>query len=391
MNSNSKKLGIYLGIAAAITAASVTLRTVACLYDLNYLLGRFEDNLLIDIANSLLWSGAILMLTYCFAAEKIKLRPSFTGPATYIATGAVGAALLFFSRRLFEFAAQKSESVINTEVARSSGILVPVTILTAIFAILSVWHFAANSFFSEAKTEKRAYPAIFTLLMMCCYAAVLYFSTDLPINAPNKLCDQMAFLISALFFLYETRISLGREKWRAYSAFGLMALMFTAYSSIPSLITYFLRGAVISASIEENVLTLTLMIFIGARLTLTVFLPEDKENGTVSVLREAADGRKGEVQLTETRFAEKYAVQMSLDAIIDQDIALEMEDRAVTDDEPVSEAENPMVTPTPETIFDEDTLIDPGTDGQMSMGYELLTPGEEENTALPDTEDAGKE
>ena len=375
MNVNSKKLGVYLGVAAALGAACVTLRTVACLSDLNYYYGYFNNKQLINIADVLLWCSVIFMLTYPVTAVRTRLRPSFAGPATYIATGAVGAALIFFARSLIDLAIDKSQAAPDT----TPAIIVPTAVLTAVFAIFSAGHFAANAFFSEAKVRVRATLSIFTLLMLSCYAALLYFDNATPINAPNKLCDQMAFLFSALFFLYETRISLGREKWRAYATFGLMAFMLTAYSSLPSLITYFVRGATVSASIEENVLTLTLMLFIGARLLLTVFLPEEKENRTVSVLREAAEQRRAEVLLTETRFAEEYAVQMTFDEIIDHDIALELEDEYSTDDAPVSEAESPIDSEAPETLFDEGVLIDEDSDGQISLGYELLTPGESED------------
>ena len=88
----------------------------------------------------------------------------------------------------------------------------------------------------------------------------------------------MAYLFAALFFLYETRLSMGRERWGAYTAFGLIASLLTAYSSIPSLICYLATKNLISHSIYETVFTLSLFIFITSRLLVALFAEEDKES-----------------------------------------------------------------------------------------------------------------
>ncbi|MBR0449266.1 MAG: hypothetical protein IIX30_00435, partial [Clostridia bacterium] len=95
-------------------------------------------------------------------------------------------------------------------------------------------------------------------------------------NAPAKITDEMAYLFAAVFFLYETRISLGRGKWRAYVTFGLIAAQLAAYSSIPALIVYFAKGEMISNSIFESVLTFTLFLFITSRLGMVSTLTPDK-------------------------------------------------------------------------------------------------------------------
>ena len=76
----------------------------------------------------------------------------------------------------------------------------------------------------------------------------------------------MAYLSAALFFLYESRVSLGRAKWRPYVSFGLIAALLTAYSAIPSLIVYAVNGYLVSNSIVESVLSLTLSFFIFSQV-----------------------------------------------------------------------------------------------------------------------------
>ena len=106
----------------------------------------------------------------------------------------------------------------------------------------------------------------------------------------------MAYLFCAMFFLFEARISLGRQKWNIYAAFGLAASALCLYSSLPSLITYFIKGELVSASLEENLLTLSLFIFITTRLAVTAMLPEDKETFSIKALRTAAEQRRSEIK-----------------------------------------------------------------------------------------------
>jgi hypothetical protein len=109
-------------------------------------------------------------------------------------------------------------------------------------------------------------------LFFVSYASYLYFNTELAINAHAKSIDQLAYVFIAVFFLYETRISLKRQSWRFYVAFGYVAALMCAYSSIPSLIVYFVNGKCLSDSIYESIMTFSALIFIVVRLLQTAFL-----------------------------------------------------------------------------------------------------------------------
>jgi hypothetical protein len=126
----------------------------------------------------------------------------------------------------------------------------------------------------------------------------------------------MAFISSAIFFLYETRISLGREMWRAYTAFGLIAASLTAYASIPAMITYYVNGEIISsmeyrslASVEEYLLLLALFIYILARLCLTSSLTEKKENALIKMLEKSALECEERVNESYARFQDSFAAK----------------------------------------------------------------------------------
>ena len=101
--------------------------------------------------------------------------------------------------------------------------------------------------------------------------------------------DQMAYLFSAAFFLYESRIHMGRAQWRPYISFGLCATLICLYSSVPSIILFLANGTTVSDGMIESVLTLTLAVFLASRVfqwkTLT---PNDECNAAKSISALAA-------------------------------------------------------------------------------------------------------
>ena len=234
MNSNSRRIRLYTYVTLLLAFAATAFRTSACLLNLEYRWGYFTSNTLIITASILITICAIFAISYAFFSEKTALHPSFSSPATYIPTALVATALIFISVFLLGNYMEADNTF--------SRFLI---IAAAISAILSLIHFFLNAFVTEAHTETRAFFSLSTVLFLAFYASYLYFDSALPINSANKLTDQLAFLFAALFFLYESRISLGRERWRAYVGFGLLAAAFCAYSSIPSLIVYFAKGKII--------------------------------------------------------------------------------------------------------------------------------------------------
>ena len=151
-------------------------------------------------------------------------------------------------------------------------------------------------------------------------AASLYFDSSSALNAPNKLVDQMAALAAATFFLYEARISLGREMWRAYSGFGLVAALLLAYASIPELIVYLTRGAVITSHIEASVLLFALLLFVFMRLCLVMSLSEEGEKPELTVLRAYAEEREEEMH-GEAKLRGRDDIQLTIDDLFGEEMA----------------------------------------------------------------------
>ncbi len=301
MKNKFKPFGLYLPIFIGILLVTVTMRSVALLISFNFETHYFNDKILISISDYLVIAASLFFFSYIFTADKkVKLIPNFTSPETYVPTGIVSVALIFMAKSLFSRSSELREYIdYLQELATPSAIsLIPtqkilmgLLTVTAIFAVLSIVHFILTALVENHSSTKRASFGLCTVVFLALYASYLYYSTALPLNAPNKIVDEMAFLFSTIFFLYETRLSIGREKWRCYIAFGFIAALVSAYSSIPSLIVYFVKDEVISNRIYENALIFTLFIFITARLILTAKLTEDKECPTVSALIKFAESR----------------------------------------------------------------------------------------------------
>ena len=305
MNVNSKRISIYTALMLLVASAAVALRTAACLNDLLYEYGYYNSKSLITASAYVTLSGCIFLFSYIFLSEHMSPATSFSSPKTYAPTGAVAVGLVFIAIHL-----------LRQGTAGESKISAYVIVLTALFALVSIVHFFLNAFISESRTELRGYFSLATVVFLALYAAYLYFTSRLPLNAPNKLIDQLAFLFSALFFLYESRISLGREKWRAYVTFGLIAALLTAYSSVPALITYFVKGRIISNSIEESVLTATLFLFITSRLFLTASISERGKSPAALAMREYAERRKAAVLESMQVHREAFSKQMTIDDLL---------------------------------------------------------------------------
>lgn len=302
MNRKSLLYRIYFGTILLLLALTVSLRIVACLKDLNYTTGYFNDKALINVANAALAAAIIFAFSYIFAEERgKKFIFNFSSPLNYVFSGTLGMALLFFSGNafgLYEKYRELAKIKLNNPFAKNAlneTLISYIAFALGVLAILSVAHFILAALVTKSKDTRRADFGLITVVFLALYATYLYFNTELPINAPAKIIDQSAYLAAALFFLYETRISIGREKWRAYRAFGLIALILTAYSSIPALIVYMAKGEVISNTITETVLSFTLSLFIGARLVLTSLLREDEESKTVTLIKEAFSKRVEEI------------------------------------------------------------------------------------------------
>ena len=350
MNSNSKRLGIYLATMLTLTSAATVLRTIACIKHLDYSSGFFNNKSLSGTAEFIIWLTVIGMLSYAFTATRIKLVANFSTGATYVPTGILGVATAFIGMSLMQYATSISIYPLFT-VDTLTNPAVLLGIIASLLAFASIGYHFLNAFVTETKSNIRTYFASATIAFLALYAIMIYLDDSLSMNDPAKILRQTAFLLAAIFFLYEERISLGREMWRVYSAFGLAAASLTAYTSIPAIITYYVKGRLISSSgkdsivsLEEYLLLLAIFIFILARLCLTLTLKEDKENELIRSLSEYANERRAKTVESEERHKALFASkQLSIFDLYGGDFTPEAEEDETIIEDTKTEKEKEII------------------------------------------------
>ena len=361
MNTNSKRLGIYLAIMLCLTAVATALRTVACVTALDYGSGFFTDKSLITAANVTISITAIGMFSYLFAASRIKLHASFSTGATYVPTGVLGVASAFFGAKVLSYAMNISfYRIFPKEMVYLESAAKVIGAVTAILAFLSIAHHFFNAFITESKAEVRAYFTIASIMLLALYSMLIYLDPTLSINDSSKILRLTAFLFASLFFLYEARISLGREMWRIYTAFGLVAAALCAYTSIPAIVTYYFKNVLISSSgskslvtLEEYILLFALFLFITARLFIALTLKEEKENDYITVLANYALDRENKVRESNARHQKVFASkQLSIFDLYGGEVEVDVEDDTEAEVEEQEEEEEKEPTISDDAIYE---------------------------------------
>ncbi len=284
----SKHIDFYIITLAVVGLAVAALRFFALL-NFNQETMHFDDKTLINIANIITAVGVCIFATGLFLLpDDLDLVPSVDNAATGIPTGLVAITLLF--------SAAERAAVLRDGIFAGNPLLRYVTVILLALALLSVIGFFLLVFVSKSQSTLKAALFLFIVLYLAVYSVYLYFNKSVhPTNSPNKIVDQLAYLFSAMFFLFETRIPLGRALWRPYIAFGFAASLLCAYSALPALIIYFYNGYTVSDSICESAVTLALCIFITARVILTSVLHDDIQCPEAAAVSELATVRQAEM------------------------------------------------------------------------------------------------
>lgn len=270
--------GLYLASLSALGLIAVTLRTVALITGFDFTSGYFTRKLANNISAVVAVTAIVLFATFLIYKKNYRPTVGIGMPRDYIASACVGVALIVM-------AAEIAISIKPSPSGKVAGVGDMITLAAAVLAAIAALYFISSVLFGKGAPRASAVFSIALMLYLVCYALLLYFDSESPINSPVKLCDQMAYVALAIFFVYETRISLARPMWRMYVVSGLSAALLSAYSAIPSLIVYFAKGEVISHTVSESILTLALFAFVLVRVISALTAEEDRENEIVGLVK----------------------------------------------------------------------------------------------------------
>ncbi len=277
MNIQKRSKIAYLIFFCAVAAAAVLMRSIASFLHLSPY--GYYTGALGTVANLTVLFGLLLLFTYAPVHRKdAPRRASFGGMLTYMPAAPLALCFIYMGASLL--------------LRKGSGALDKIALpLLGLLAIASALYFFFAVLLEAKHSDLRAAFGTATALFLILYAGYLYFDPTLPINATTKLCDQMAYIFASIFFLFETRISLGRAHWPLYTAFGLCAALLCAFSAIPSMLVYLFKGGVISNSFEEILLTLLLAAYITCRTLLSLMLKEETPSPLMAALQADAKAR----------------------------------------------------------------------------------------------------
>lgn len=282
MKTTVRKLAIIIP-TVLLAVAAVTLRTIACLTELDYTTGLFADSTLARISGWIAAATAALLLILLPAKlEVFERRVSFRGPLTYLPSGVLGTALILSSVDLFGYVAAALDGIFTRQLLSRWDCIS--ALLTALLALCAAGYCIVSALIPTVRSNLRANLGMLAALGFACYTVHLFFRADSPLSNPAKTADEMAFLAAALFMLSETRLSLGRARWKDYFVFGSISAVLCAYSSIPALIIYIFTGEIISASIQQSILLLALTIFSALRLLGVAMLDKNRPSSFVTAI-----------------------------------------------------------------------------------------------------------
>ncbi len=276
MNEKTKRIYTVYLLSVSILALLITaLRTVAVINSLDVSSGYFALGTGTHTAANILTAVAVVtsLTAGPLLAGRLEVKHRTPHLPTVFSSAFLAFLLLAFA--FFHFCEISAEfrggSEASTQTVLSSGIAI-------IFSVVGAFSFVISASSTAEYSARKAICASFVVLFCIMYTMFLYFEPRLPLNADVKLLAQMALLSASLFFLYDARIALGRPKWAARAAIGLVSVVITASVSIPNLIYYLLyRESVLETPIHDF-LIFAFGLYIFARMTsLTSRAPKPAE------------------------------------------------------------------------------------------------------------------
>ena len=274
IKSKTNRIGFFLPLFFLIAPVLVTLRSLACIDDMDEGgIGYFGDSLLLNIGNAALAVFTIIFFTHAFSHNRKDSVPreSFCNTPTYIASGVLGVAIPFAIYELITSLLGEDGKIVSIEgekiiftVAAALGICVPAFLLL-------------NLIIEEKHSQIKAAFGIASSLFFTAYGICVYFDNSVAANMQQRILTVLSLIFTAVFMLYEARIPLGHSKWHSYAAFGLIASLSLLYSSIPSLVYYIVKGVPVpGATLIQLGVSVAAAFYITVRVCLLAFAPEDE-------------------------------------------------------------------------------------------------------------------
>lgn len=272
----TNRVGFYLPLFLIVVPTVVAMRTVAYLDHMNKF-GHFNSTSLIMAANITTSVFAILFLLHSLSHHRNDSVPQegFSNYPTYVPSGILSVATIFVVYELISSMIPTFKSIASY--GEKISIESIIVIIAPVAGVASVVSLLLNIVIESKMSQIKSLFGIFTIFFLALYSISIYFDMSSAANVQQRSLTILAIILSAAFFLFETRISLGRSKWHAYVGFGLSSATLLYYASIPALIYYFKNGSIVpGSSIIQLLFMLALGIYITSRVFLLAYAHEDE-------------------------------------------------------------------------------------------------------------------
>ena len=187
MNKNSRRLGFFILLMLLISSAAVTLRTLACINNMEDGVIYYADETLAFASAIVVAAGVLVLLLSAIVFHKAPLKATFSSPLTYIPTGAVCVALAaFISVPLGEVTTYASYLKL------SFAIREPLFLLNAaivILTVLSMAHFILTAILTEESRSQNRQCRIFGSLYA--EASLQFVSAFYPISFHHHVASRI--------------------------------------------------------------------------------------------------------------------------------------------------------------------------------------------------------
>jgi len=111
----------------------------------------------------------------------------------------------------------------------------------------------------------------YTVKTLLCFAVILwamsslfglYFDISLTINNPSKVLEQLALVTVTLYFLYECRFFIEKQRPALYLAIGFISSVLLGVSVLPNLIALFFFGLDVTTGFYTQISELGIFVYI---------------------------------------------------------------------------------------------------------------------------------
>ncbi len=288
------KFGPYPILATLLAVVACTLRTVATFLGVDAF-GYFENSTLYRVSVWMTVAAVLLLLTLPLAYRKRQaVLAEQTTPHTFLPSLMMGMLFLFFlGEGIF--------SLLGTLFLPTIDNLAYA--LTLILGLFSCIYFFSLAILESKENDRKANFGMACVLFFGVYSAYLYLNTEMPRNAHIELCEEMTWIALMLYFLYEVRIALGKQKQNLYVSFAMIGGLLCAYNVIPTFIYYIATGRLLASSFTAFLLLCGTLAFILMRLALFAKSPVDAPIPLVENLLKLARAREEEVREIEAFYA----------------------------------------------------------------------------------------